>query len=88
MESGDEFGDTDRVILAGDSAGGNVVAVMTQRLLAEKLKQPKLQVLIYPWLQMVKYYYSIFFIVVTEGTSSNSAFEFSALPSLSVIVNS
>jgi len=53
MESGDEFGDTNRVILAGDSAGGNIVAVMTQRLLAEKLKQPKLQVLIYPWLQMV-----------------------------------
>ncbi len=53
MESGNEFGDTNRVILAGDSAGGNAVAVVSQRLLAENLKQPKLQVLIYPWLQMV-----------------------------------
>jgi len=38
-----------------DSAGGNAVAVVSQRLLAENLKQPKLQVLIYPWLQMVIY---------------------------------
>jgi acetyl esterase/lipase len=69
MESGDEFGDTNRVILAGDSAGGNVVAVMTQRLLAEKLKQPKLQVLIYPWLQMVKYYYNYFSFIVFKFLS-------------------
>ena len=53
LESGDEFGDTDRVILAGDSAGGNIVAVMTQKLLAEHVKMPKIQVLVYPWLQMV-----------------------------------
>ena len=52
LESGDEFGDTDRVILAGDSAGGNIVAVMTQKLLAEHVKMPKIQVLVYPWLQM------------------------------------
>jgi acetyl esterase/lipase len=54
LESGFEFGDTSRVVLAGDSAGGNIVAVMTQRLLAEKINLPKLQVLIYPWTQMVK----------------------------------
>lgn len=53
LGSGNEFGDTNRVILAGDSAGGNVVAVMTQRLNFEKKKMPKLQVLIYPWTQMV-----------------------------------
>jgi acetyl esterase/lipase len=47
--------DLTRLVLAGDSAGGNVVAVMTQRLLAEGLQQPKLQVLIYPWLQMVHF---------------------------------
>lgn len=38
-------GDPDRIILAGDSAGGNVVAVLTQRFLREKRKLPKLQVL-------------------------------------------
>ena len=49
----DEFQiDPDRVILAGDSAGGNIVAAVSQRLLKEGKKQPKLQVLIYPWLQM------------------------------------
>jgi len=35
--------------------GGNAVAVITQRLLKEKRKLPKLQILIYPWLQMVDY---------------------------------
>jgi len=35
--------------------GGNAVAVITQRLLREKRKLPKLQILIYPWLQMVDY---------------------------------
>ncbi len=53
LESGKEFGDTGRVILAGDSAGGNIVAVMAQRLLSENVNLPKLQVLIYPWMQMV-----------------------------------
>jgi acetyl esterase/lipase len=32
--------------------GGNAVAVITQRLARSQLKMPKLQVLIYPWLQM------------------------------------
>lgn len=53
LESNDEFGDTNKTILAGDSAGGNIVMVMTQRLAKEKIKQPKMQVLIYPWTQMV-----------------------------------
>lgn len=56
LDSGNEFGDTDRIILAGDSAGGNIVAVIAQRLNSEQKKMPKLQVLIYPWTQMVKYY--------------------------------
>lgn len=33
--------------------GGNAVAVTTQRLLAEKQQLPKLQILIYPWTQLV-----------------------------------
>jgi len=32
--------------------GGNAVAVITQKLLKEKRKQPKLQILVYPWLNM------------------------------------
>ena len=44
--------DADRIILSGDSAGGNTVAYITQRFTKEKRKQPKLQVLIYPWTQM------------------------------------
>lgn len=54
LESGDEFGDSGKVMLIGDSAGGNAVAVMTQRLKAENVKQPLLQILIYPWVQMVR----------------------------------
>ena len=53
LESKNEFGNTNKVILAGDSAGGNCVAVMTQRLNEENVKQPILQILIYPWVQMV-----------------------------------
>lgn len=53
MQSKNEFGDSSRVILAGDSAGGNIVAVMTQKLMADRFKMPKLQVLVYPWIQMV-----------------------------------
>ena len=45
--------DSNRIMLAGDSAGGNVVAVISQKLLAENKKMPKLQILIYPWLQMI-----------------------------------
>lgn len=52
LESKDEFGDTNKVILAGDSAGGNAAAVITQRLKSENKKMPKLQVLVYPWTQM------------------------------------
>ena len=60
LESGTVYGDTDRVILAGDSAGGNIVAVLTQRLNQEYIKKPKLQVLIYPWTQMVIYFIFLF----------------------------
>ena len=53
FDNPDEFSiDADRVVVAGDSAGGNIVAVLTQKLLQEGKKQPKLQVLIYPWMQM------------------------------------
>ncbi len=44
--------DITRLVLAGDSADGNAVAVLLQRLLDEKLPLPKLQVLIYPWVQL------------------------------------
>lgn len=53
LESGNEFGDTNKVIISGDSAGGNIACVVSQRLKAEGLKQPLMQVLIYPWTQMV-----------------------------------
>ena len=56
LESGNEFGDINRVILAGDSAGGNIVAVLTQRFNQENIKKTKLQVLIYPWTQLVSIY--------------------------------
>jgi acetyl esterase/lipase len=36
--------------------GGHAVAVVSQRLLEEKQPQPKLQILIYPWTQMVNMY--------------------------------
>ena len=49
----DEFSiDADRIVVAGDSAGGNIAAVMTQKLQKEGRQQPKLQILVYPWLQM------------------------------------
>jgi acetyl esterase/lipase len=54
LENATEFNaDPERVVLIGDSAGGNAVAVVTQRLLRDKLRQPKLQVHIYSWLQSV-----------------------------------
>lgn len=43
--------DIDRICLAGDSAGGAAVAVITQRLVKEGGRLPKLQILIYPWMQ-------------------------------------
>lgn len=49
--------DATKLILAGDSAGGNAVAVITQRLAKNKYYiQPKLQILIYPWMQMYNFY--------------------------------
>jgi acetyl esterase/lipase len=52
MENPSEFNiDVDRIVFAGDSAGGNIVAVLTQRLLKEKRKLPKLQVQLYPFIQ-------------------------------------
>lgn len=54
LENGEKFNaDITRLVVAGDSAGGNAVGVVTQRLLKEKLPQPKLQLLIYPWTQMI-----------------------------------
>jgi arylacetamide deacetylase-like 3/4 len=47
--------DIERLVIAGDSAGGNAVAVITQKLLYENKKMPKLQVLIYPWTQMINF---------------------------------
>lgn len=45
--------DPKRVVLAGDEAGGQIAAVLTQQLAAERFDpQPRLQVLIYPWVQM------------------------------------
>jgi acetyl esterase/lipase len=55
LNNGEEFGgDPSRVVLGGDSAGGNVVAVLTQQLLKDQQvkHQPKIQVLIYPWVQL------------------------------------
>lgn len=55
LESASEFGNTDKVIIGGDSAGGNAVAVISLRLKKEKIKLPRLQVLIYPWIQMYNF---------------------------------
>jgi len=56
IQNAKELGvDIERLVIAGDSAGGNAVAVITQKLLDEKQKMPKLQVLIYPWTQMINY---------------------------------
>jgi len=43
--------DKNKVIIMGDSAGGNLAAVMAQKF----KKQFKAQVLIYPWMQMADY---------------------------------
>lgn len=45
--------DISRLVLAGDSAGGNAATVVAQRLLKEHLQIPKIQVLIYPWTQKI-----------------------------------
>lgn len=39
-------------MLAGDSAGGTIVAALTQRFARENRTQPKIQVLIYPLVQL------------------------------------
>lgn len=36
--------------------GGGAVAAVSQRLLDEKKQLPKLQILIYPWLQLVDFH--------------------------------
>ncbi len=45
--------DLARMVFGGDSAGGNAAVVITQRLIKGNMIKPKLQVLIYPWLQMI-----------------------------------
>jgi acetyl esterase/lipase len=69
--------DLSKIILAGDSAGGNAVAVVLQTLIAEQRTQPpKLQILIYPWLQMInlkltshmKYFNTVHFHQVQANT--------------------
>lgn len=44
--------DPSRIVLAGDSAGGNLTAAMTHRLKDGELPEPVQQVLIYPWLDL------------------------------------
>jgi acetyl esterase/lipase len=41
-----------KLILAGDSAGGNAALVLSKRLARESTVRPILQVLIYPWTQL------------------------------------
>ena len=54
IQNSKEIGvNAEKMVLAGDSAGGGIVAAITQRLLEENQPQPRLQVLIYPWIQLV-----------------------------------
>jgi acetyl esterase/lipase len=49
---GDDWGgDSDRMAVAGDSAGGGLSAVLTHALKKEGLPQPLCQALIYPWVE-------------------------------------
>lgn len=41
--------DPERVAVGGDSAGGNIAAVVAQRARDEQIRPPALQLLIYPW---------------------------------------
>lgn len=44
--------DLDRLVIAGDSAGGDATSVVMSRIIKENFEiKPKIQVLIYPWLQ-------------------------------------
>ena len=56
LNNGEEFGgNPQNVILAGDSAGGNIASVIALKLLKDKevKNRPKLQILIYPCVQLV-----------------------------------
>ncbi len=44
--------EADHIILAGDSAGGNLTLCMTQRLLSQKMIRPKCLLLFSPWTDM------------------------------------
>lgn len=44
--------DLDRLVMAGDSAGGNLVASINQQLVVDNLRLPKIQILIYPNVQL------------------------------------
>lgn len=44
--------DLNNLIMMGDSAGGNLATVVSAKLITENIARPKLQVLIYPILQM------------------------------------
>jgi hypothetical protein len=66
-----------RLILAGDSAGGNAVSVIAQRLVKQNSKiQPKLQVLIYPWTQMYNTIMPSAIFYSQKGFLSQSGFSF------------
>jgi acetyl esterase/lipase len=43
-------GDPERIGVGGDSAGGGLAAMIAQRAHAERVRQPRFQLLIYPWL--------------------------------------
>ena len=56
IEHPHEFGaDLNRFVVAGDSSGGDAAVLMSMRLKKEKLHMPKLQLLIYPWVQKIYY---------------------------------
>lgn len=49
MENADEFGiDTEKIGVAGDSAGASIAALICNNYNSEELKQPCLQMLVYP----------------------------------------
>lgn len=47
--------DVERLVLMGDSAGGNLASVLAQQMLEHGLARPRLQVLIYPILQFLDF---------------------------------
>lgn len=78
IENPHEFNvDIMRLILAGDSAGGNAVSVVAQRLVKQNsIIQPKLQVLIYPWTQMYNTIMPSSMFYSEKGFLSHSGFSF------------